>query len=311
MTHGKVRDALRLLKEGESAGVLDLNLEFDGKTILDILRDKHPSRSSLKDSALVDPNQKIPPSHVTEFEAIDGSMIRRIVLRQNGSGGPSGIDSACWRHFCTGYKSYSQDLCISIAMVARRLASCSVDPKGIVALTSCRLVPLDKNPGVRPIGICEVLRRIISKSILSVVSYHITCITKVKQLCTGIESGCEAAVHAINASYINDAHGVLLVDASNAFNSLNRNTALVNISRLCPIFATTVKNMYLGEAPLCVGGEILKSSEGTTQGDPLSMPIYALATTPLIDRINWDNVVKQVWYADDSAPVGNIDGLRL
>ena len=33
------------------------------------------------------------------------------------------------------------------------------------AYTACRLIPLDENPGVKPIGVGEVLRRIIGKAI--------------------------------------------------------------------------------------------------------------------------------------------------
>ena len=49
------------------------------------------------------------------------------------------------------------------------------------------------------------------------------------QLCVGQKSGCKAAVHALDDIFDEDStDGVLLVDASNAFNCLNRKAALVN-----------------------------------------------------------------------------------
>ena len=37
------------------------------------------------------------------------------------------------------------------------------------------------------------------------------------------------------------------------------------------------------------------------QGDPLAMPMYALATIPLIKKLNcYLDDVSQVWYADDA-----------
>ena len=46
------------------------------------------------------------------------------------------------------------------------------------------------------------------------------------------------------------------------------------------------------------------SEEGTTQGDPLTMPMYAFATLPLSGRL--PNNVTQVWYADDACACGSI-----
>ena len=45
-------------------------------------------------------------------------------------------------------------------------------------------------------------------------------------------------------------------------------------------------------------GDVLYSSKGTTQGDPLAIPMYALATIPLIKKLHFTiDDVRQVWYA--------------
>ena len=102
--------------------------------------------------------------------------------------------------------------------------------------------------------------------------------------------------------------GVILVDASNAFNNLNREVTLRNILTLCPALSKIIVNTYRDYSKLFVGGESILSREGTTQGDPLVMAMYAVAILPLIDRIkNW---VKQIWYADDAAAGGLLTDLR-
>ena len=72
--------------------------------------------------------------------------------------------------------------------------------------------------------------------------------------------------------------------------------------------ALYVINTYRSPSRLfiCRGGEIL-SREGTTQGDPLAMPWYALNTSIMIQNLR-DHcpLVKQVWLADDSAGGGGI-----
>ena len=92
------------------------------------------------------------------------------------------------------------------------------------------------------------------------------------QLCAGQPSGCEAAIHALRHIFDDvTTQAALLVDASNAFNNLNRQLALVNISTLCPAFSRILINTYRNDAKLFVGGETILSQEGTTQGDPLAM----------------------------------------
>ena len=54
--------------------------------------------------------------------------------------------------------------------------------------------------------------------------------------------------------------------------------ALYNTQRLCLSFSTILINTYRSPACLYVDGDVLYSEEGTTQGDPLAMLFYALAT---------------------------------
>ena len=61
------------------------------------------------------------------------------------------------------------------------------------------------------------------KGILAVIKYDILEAAGALQLCVGQEAGSEAAIHAMrNVFQDGQSKAVLLVDATNAFNSLNR-----------------------------------------------------------------------------------------
>ena len=66
----------------------------------------------------------------------------------------------------------------------------------------------------------------------------------------------EAAVYAVRSSFLrDDTEGILLVDVSNAFNSLNHIVALHNIRQLCPSFAPILINTYRSAAALYIAGD--------------------------------------------------------
>ena len=162
---------------------------------------------------------------------------------------------------------------------------------------------------MRPIGIGETARRIIAKAILAVIKPDIQEAAGSVQLCAGQIAGVESAVHAVRDCFSQEGtEAVLLVDASNAFNSLNRNVALRNIRHVCPSISTILINSYRAPTDLYIEGECVLSQEGTTQGDPLAMPMYAVATIPLIERL--PDSVMQVWYADDASALGSVANLR-
>ena len=76
--------------------------------------------------------------------------------------------------------------------------------------------------------------------------------------------------------------GVILIDASNAFNSLNRKAALHNIQIICPEFSTVLINTYQLTVLMFIQvGEEILSVEDTTQGDILAMSFYALGASIL------------------------------
>ena len=71
-----------------------------------------------------------------------------------------------------------------------------IDPTTIEPLMASRLIPLDKGEGaVRPIGVGEVLRRILAKCVMNVAKEDVAHASGSLQLCAGRKSGSEAAVH--------------------------------------------------------------------------------------------------------------------
>ena len=179
------------------------------------------------------------------------------------------------RRFCSSYKSASVDLCNALAGIARRLCTSTVQLEGLSGFVACRLIPVNKNSGVRPNGIGEVPRRTIVRSSLKVVGNDIQDAAGPLQACAWHEAGCEAAVHAMNVITLSDeTEAELLVDAraSNAFNTINRQAALHNIGVICPAISTVLNNTYQTPVRLFVTrGREIESSEGITQRDPLSI----------------------------------------
>ena len=140
---------------------------------------------------------------------------------------------------------------------------------------------------MRPIGIGEVTRRIAGKCISWVLCKDIQQAAGLLQAATGLQGGAEATIHSMKLiSEQESTDGVILVDASNAFNSLNRKAALHNIRIVCPKISTVFINTYRLPVHMFIqGGREILSVEDTTQGDHLAMSFYALGTSILLDRL--------------------------
>ena len=155
MQKGNVNGALKLLTDNMDHGILPLNNDTISK-----LKIKHPQASAPDTIILVpDEAQNI---HPIRYEDITAEKVRKAEINTKGGSGPSGVDADGWCRIltsnCFGESSY--DLCRVIASFTRKLCSENLDASSLEAFLACRLIPLGKNPGLCPIGVGEILRRI-------------------------------------------------------------------------------------------------------------------------------------------------------
>ena len=250
------------------------------------------------------------------FDGVNADLVRKNAIGTKGSHELSELDPNFWRKIlCNSiFGSASNDLCHAIALLARMLCYEElVDPKTIEGLVACQLIPLDKSPGITPIGAGEVLRRIIGKAILRVLKSDILNVTGYQQLCAGLGSGCEIAVHAVVDLFEEDTtHGFIQIDASNAFNLINQTLLLHNVKILCPEIATYINKCYMKPSTLFITGwKEISSNKGTTQEDLIAMGMYALGLMTLLASIISNNTrnLIHVAFPNDSTGVGKIHEL--
>ena len=310
---GKIQSASRYISSDACKGVLRLDdpvTPDSPKTVKDVLLEKHPKAVTPPTRCLLEEQ----PGTINPiiFDSLTAALVRDVGRRVQGSAGPSGLDADAWKRMLTCFKKSSERLCSALAAAARCLCMEDLTQDDLSAFTAARLIPLDKNPGVRPIAVGEVFRRIICKAIMGVIELDVLRSTAPYQICVGVPSACEAAVHSMDKLFRQESvQGILLVDASNAFNSLNRAAALHNIPRVCPSMAQVFANTYTKPVRLFVDGDEILSEEGTCQGDPLAMAAYAVAIMPLINTLEERcQETTQCWFADDDGAASSITSLR-
>ena len=126
-----------------------------------------------------------------------------------------------------------------------------MNPSCLAELMACRLIPLDKGdtkegkPGVRPIGVDEVLRRLIGKLIIGVIKEDIITTAGPLHACSGVKAGIESAIHAMRkVSEDDDMEDILLVDAESTMHS-----TILKQRHYCRIYQTAVSTLLSVSIP--------------------------------------------------------------
>ena len=161
MKNDKVNSALNLLSDTGFNGTLPLD-----DSTFKVLQNKHPETAQKHENLLLaGPIQK---TSAVIYDQITTDLIKECAIRTKGAAGPSCFDGGDWRRIIDTniYRTNGNDLRKTIAETTRKLCIEELDShslKSLESLMACHLIPLNKNLGVRPIGIGEVLRRKMGK----------------------------------------------------------------------------------------------------------------------------------------------------
>ena len=101
------------------------------------------------------------------------------------------------RTFLLRFGCASEELRVVVARLAEWMTNSYPPWAAYRALMACRLVVLDKRPGVRPVDIGETLRRALAKLVMRAAGDQAKTSCGNLQLCAGLEVSIEGATHAV------------------------------------------------------------------------------------------------------------------
>ena len=94
------------------------------------------------------------PFHSSIFDQINTQKIRKAAMTTHGSHGPSGLDANELKRILTNSVQHSKTL----AKIAQKISTEKLSHELLEPYNAYRLIPLDKDPGVKPIGMGEIIR---------------------------------------------------------------------------------------------------------------------------------------------------------
>ena len=286
---GKLREAVRFITDRQGGGVMSPEQDAGkpaGKSVFEVLLSKHPEQRIPEENDFLECAELPPLINVD----LTSAHVEQAARKLSGGAGISGFDSYQLQRILLRYGNQSEKLRDSFARATEKQANSILKWEEIRALKAKRLIALNKLPGVRPIGIGESPDRCFEKIMSIVTGEDVMEVCGSDQLCSGVKSGIEAAIHGLSQSFeahCNEGWGLLLTDAENAFNSISRPVFLWNARILWTRCSRFLFNSYRGYAVLVLRGskDFLFSKEGCTQGSGCAMQAYAIGILPMIKKL--------------------------
>ena len=101
------------------------------------------------------------------------------------------------RNWLLQFGCASENLRVVVASLANWMTNSSPPWAAYRALMACRLVALDKRPGVHPLSIGETLLRALAKLVMRSAGDQAKTACGNLQLCAGLKAGIEGATHNV------------------------------------------------------------------------------------------------------------------
>ena len=199
-----------------------------------MLRQKHPA-PIVPDVEVLDHYNVVP-----EFVPIDitEDTVEQISGQLTGAAGLGGINAAGLQQWLLRFGVASHCLRRAVALLTYWIANNFLPWAATRALLDNWLMALDKCPGICPIGIGEIWRRILAKCVLKVDGANAKDACGNTQMCANLEAGIEGAVHAAQALFAKkedqEEWGFLLIDTANTFNASNHIACLWTVRHRWP-----------------------------------------------------------------------------
>ena len=161
---------------------------------------------------------------------------------------------------------------------------------------------------MRPIAAGCTLRRLVAKCAGACGKEAMAALLAPHQLGFSVPLGAEAAVHAsrIFLNNLQPGHLILKLDFWNAFNCLRRDKMIAAVKQLAPELLPLVTCAYSTPSFLFFGEDIIPSSEGVQQGDPLGPLLFCLAVHDLVQQLQSE---FNIFFLDDGTLGGSLEGV--